>query len=593
MISFAAPWALAGLIAAAIPVLLHLVARREPPTVEFPAVRYLEDTARRHQRRMHLQHWLLLVVRTLLIIAVVLAAAGPSRAGGGRGAHAPAALVVILDNSLSSAAISDGVPLLEPLRAAARDALARATSSDDLWLVAADGVPRRGGPSVLRALVDSLAPFPGRLDLGAALALARELLATTARPGGILVLSDLQASALSAADGTSVLVAAPAAPAPRNLGLAGIETGPQPWTGPGRLTVSVAGESDGEWPVTLALDGRPLRQALVGPEGPASAIVAVTEPGWHVVEARLDPDELRLDDDARIAIRVADPVGVTWPAEDRHLAAASEVLLANRRIVRGDQVTLGGLGRGASVVLPPADPASLGALNRALAARGVAWRFGPVAGGPVRTDSAALLDPQEIRRRHRLEPVGGSPSGVLVRAGGEPWLVRSGDVVLVGSRLDPEWTSLPVAAAFMPFMDALVNRVARGEISRVAGWPGGSVMLPDVVTTVVTPAGPRTVEGGGRFTPAARGLHWLLAGADTIGVLESNSDPRESDLRRAGSELVSSLWPGARLVAADQAGPLAFSLAGRTDLRAPLLWAALVLGLLDLALGGGWRRRET
>ena len=36
MIGFLHPWALAGLAAAAIPVLLHLLARREPPTVVFP-----------------------------------------------------------------------------------------------------------------------------------------------------------------------------------------------------------------------------------------------------------------------------------------------------------------------------------------------------------------------------------------------------------------------------------------------------------------------------------------------------------------------------------------------------------------------------
>ena len=78
MISFAAPWALFGLAAALIPILLHLFARREPPTVEFPAVRYLSETARVHQRRLNLQHWLLLLARTLLIVLLVLAAAGPT-----------------------------------------------------------------------------------------------------------------------------------------------------------------------------------------------------------------------------------------------------------------------------------------------------------------------------------------------------------------------------------------------------------------------------------------------------------------------------------------------------------------------------------
>ena len=78
MIGFLHPWALVGLAAAAIPVLLHLLARREPPTVVFPAVRYLITTTREHQRRLKLQHLLLLLLRTLLIVALVLAAAGPT-----------------------------------------------------------------------------------------------------------------------------------------------------------------------------------------------------------------------------------------------------------------------------------------------------------------------------------------------------------------------------------------------------------------------------------------------------------------------------------------------------------------------------------
>jgi len=69
MIGFLHPWLLAGLAAAGIPILLHLVARREPPTIVFPAVRYLVTTTQENQRRLKLQHWLLLLLRTLLIAA--------------------------------------------------------------------------------------------------------------------------------------------------------------------------------------------------------------------------------------------------------------------------------------------------------------------------------------------------------------------------------------------------------------------------------------------------------------------------------------------------------------------------------------------
>ena len=75
MIGFLYPWALAGLAAAAIPLLLHLRARHHPPAVTFPAVRYVQEATRRSERRLRLRHWLLLVVRTLLVAALVLASA--------------------------------------------------------------------------------------------------------------------------------------------------------------------------------------------------------------------------------------------------------------------------------------------------------------------------------------------------------------------------------------------------------------------------------------------------------------------------------------------------------------------------------------
>src|SRR5918997_135179 len=144
MIGFLHPWVLAGLAAAAIPILLHLLARREPPTVVFPAVRYLVSTTREHQRRLKLQNWLLLFLRTLLVVLLVMAAAGPTASLRGVAVHAPSALVLIVDNSPSSGSMAGGSPQLAQLVAAARGVVARATPDEALWHIAADGVPPRG-----------------------------------------------------------------------------------------------------------------------------------------------------------------------------------------------------------------------------------------------------------------------------------------------------------------------------------------------------------------------------------------------------------------------------------------------------------------
>src|SRR5215210_5902021 len=245
MISFLHPWVLAGLAAAAIPVLLHLLARREPPTVLFPAVRYLVTTTREHQRRLKLQNWLLLLARTLLIATIVLAAAGPTMPLSGVPGHAPSALVLIVDNSPSSGAVVGGAPQLRQLVATARQVLDRATPEDALWLVTADGIPRRGDRVTLGDLVGELTVSPRRLDLGVAVTLAGEVLASEPRPGEIVLLTDLQASALSPAErSVPLLVGRPVGVPPANVGIGGIETGSQPWSSDGgRITVSLVGDS--------------------------------------------------------------------------------------------------------------------------------------------------------------------------------------------------------------------------------------------------------------------------------------------------------------------------------------------------------------
>jgi len=176
MIGFLHPWVLAGLAAAAIPILLHLLARREPPTVVFPAVRYLVTTTQEHHRRLKLQNWLLLFLRTLLVATLVMAAAGPTVPMSGVPGHSPSALVLIIDNSPSSGAMTGGSPQLGQLVAAGRRVLARATPEDALWLITADGIPRRGDRVALSELLGDLAVSPRRLELGAAITLAGEIL---------------------------------------------------------------------------------------------------------------------------------------------------------------------------------------------------------------------------------------------------------------------------------------------------------------------------------------------------------------------------------------------------------------------------------
>lgn len=593
MIGFLHPWLLAGLVLAGIPILLHLVQRRQPPVVVFPAVRYLVDTTREHQRRLKLRHWLLLLVRTLLIIALVLAAAGPTAPSTTPGPHAPTALALILDNSLSSGAVVNGTPRYTILQQAARRILQRANPEDQLWLILADGLPRRGSRAELERLVDSSGPSDLRLDLGQALQQAEQVLATQQRQGEIVLLTDLQRSALSPARVTRpFLVLRPGQLEVRNLGVSAIDVGPQPWpVDGGRVTVSVAGDSATTIPVAIRLGTRPPRQALVTPGAPATTVLGGLPPGWWTIEAELDPDELLADNRALAAVRIAPVARVQWDTANRYLAAAAEVLRRNGRIQVGREVVMDALGGAASVLEPPTDPARLGALNRELAARGVPWQFGALVQAPGAIDSNPLVTPERVLKRYALVSSQSGQTGVILRVGGEPWLVRSHEVVLIGSRLDPEWTTLPLSASFVPFVDALVNRIARGELALERGSPGRPLLLPDRVTAVRRDQREWNVEGGAAFRPPETGVYYLLAGGDTVGAIAVNPDPRESILEGASDGDAKDLWSGATFAEPERGVGRVFSLGTRSDLRGPLLWAALVLGAIEVLLASVRRKQ--
>ena len=100
---FLQPVFLYGLVAASIPLLIHLLNRRRIKRIRFPAVRFILLSQRRITRSYRLRHWLILALRTVAIMLLVFLLARPMFQSGvglfaGGGSHAS---VVVLDNSLS------------------------------------------------------------------------------------------------------------------------------------------------------------------------------------------------------------------------------------------------------------------------------------------------------------------------------------------------------------------------------------------------------------------------------------------------------------------------------------------------------------
>ena len=612
---FLQPLALFALAFALVPPLLHLFQRRHPPDVAFPAVRYLRQTEREARRAIRLRHVLVLLLRVAAVALLALAAARPVipvRAGG---LHAPTALVIVLDNSLSSGAVVEGRRVLDDLRARARETLREARDGDALWLVGSDGVGRRGGPAELAEAAGRLEPDSRRLDLVAAVALGARL----ARSAGVAereihVLSDLQRSAFvdpggapvedSGAAGLPVVVYHPSSDPPGNRGVVEARAEPPVWVlGSGSVAARVGGSpaaSAERASLTVRLGGREVaRAAAVG--GAVAANVSAPGRGWLAGEVALEPDELRADDARPFAVRVAEAAAVEIePGAEvgRFVTDALAALAAAGRIRPGSAsgVRVGETARaGAGLVFPPGDSLQLGAANRALASAGVGWRFGRVV---TAADTAAAPGLREVSgarvaRRLRLEPVGGAaPSAVLVRVGGEPWIVRSGRTVVVGSRFVPEETDLPLRAGFVPALAVLVAHAARGDEGTVVAAPGEAVLLPEGVGAVGT-APPTMPVSGEVLAPLAPGAYPLLAGTDTVGALVVAPDPRESDLARASDAQVAAAFPGARVrvVATPRAyAAERFAGAGRSDLTPWLLVAALAVLVAESLAAAGLRR---
>ncbi|UCG86663.1 MAG: VWA domain-containing protein [Gemmatimonadota bacterium] len=588
MISFLQPLALLALAAAALPTLLHLLGRRLPPVVVFPAVRYLTATEREHSSRLRLRNLLLLVLRTLALALLVLAAARPVAQLSGGGSHPPTAVALIVDNSLSSRAVVDGALTLSVLRAAGRSVLLRLAPEDRLWIVLADGVPRRLTRLEAQAVLDSLRPTPLRLDLTAAVRAAAAAIAADPLPlTEVVLLSDLQASALSPQEPLDMRVLALEPPrAPLNRWIDSAWSQPRVWSPAGAVVAALGGAGDGHaTTVRLAVGANDVSRAVAGAGEQVVLSGNVAARGWATAVVQLERDEFRADDQRFVALNVVPPAKtMATEGAGRFVADALAVLEQGGRVSPGDAVVLSDeLGPTTTIVFPPSDPVLVGALNRSLADRGISWRFGQLLEGEwAITGAVGAAGVAAVFRRHRLL----GDSRAIALAGGDAWLVREGNVVLVGSRMEVGWTDLPVSAPFVPFIDFLVNQVAARESWVLSATPAEVVELP-AGTTALSRAGESFAASTGRMAaPLVPGVYFLTAaGGDTIGALELNYDVRESRLAAADVGLLRArLASDVQIMAARDLARELFSAARRVNLVGLCLVLALACVVLEFAV---------
>jgi hypothetical protein len=567
--AFLAPAFLALAVLAGVPLLVHLLRRRVGRVVDFPAVRYLERMEQEHSRDLKLRNRLLLLLRLLAVLALALAAARPIARLLGVG-HAPIAVAIVVDNSLSSGVVQNGQVLFDSLRADARRLVGELTADDRAWIVTADGRVIGGGSSALEAGLEALQPLGGRGDLAAATRRAMGLARSGApRTPVVAMVSDGQRSSFRAdsvvnAENVPVVLLRRGAALPRNRAVLEATPDPVRWTPGGAVTLAVTSPDSAAWRLTL--DGRTVARGTVPPstlEAPARVTtrLASTAAGWVRGSVELDADALRADDTRWFAVRVAPPPTVIVRAEGGpFLSAALGTLVDEGRLARagaGDAraVTVSGADA-AGLRLPvlltaPRDAIGVGEANRQLERLGIPWRFGAIARSQVlarvpsrgtASDTTSLsvraFDGTPVRTRYPLVYSPGSGAGAprsapdtIATAGGAPWVVAGEGYVLVGSPIEQEATDLPLDAAFVPWLlEAMARRL--GDDGRlIEASPGQVVSGFRDVTGLEGTDGKVAPLATDRLTvPAQAGVYFLRRQDTRIGALVVNGEASESEV---------------------------------------------------------------
>ncbi len=569
--SFLSPLFLVGALAAAIPIVLHLLRREPEPRVAFAAVRLLRQAPVEHTARRRLREWLLLALRVAALVLLAVAFARPFL-GAGAAAGPSRATVVALDTSLSVSAPA----FAARTRELAIGAIDAAPAGDLVGLVTFDHEaaivePPTADRARVRAAVAGVQAGDGGTRYRAAIGASVRALA--GRAGAIVVVTDLQAGgwgageAVDVPEGVQVEVRDAGAP-PADLAVVGIEHQS------GRLTATVRDIGGGARTavVRLALDdanagsttiripaGGEAQAVFDVPAGASTAAVRVDDP------AGIQGDNVRFTVlDAADWLRVAVVSANGAPGRDalyaqQALAAAPAGLVSPFDVVgiaadaldAGDTSPLDAVDAVLLVSTRGLEPRGRERLSSFVAGGGgVFAAAGPEVDGEVlagilagagRLVVSEVKDAAGPRRalaptdaRHPIfEPFGADPAAlgaatfnrvVGLQADACPTVARfttgesaivdcadgRGRAIVFASDVDGDWNDFPKRAAFVPFLQASIRYLTAGR------QPAASV------TIAARPAG----------APARPGIVTVEAGRAGARRVAVNVDPGELDAAR-------------------------------------------------------------
>lgn len=339
--SFLFPALLAGLAAISVPIAIHLLNKFRVQTTDWGAMRFLQNSLRKNERRVKIEDLILLILRCLFVAALIFAFARPVlkalSTGDGEGSG-PVAAVVLLDNSASMMQ-SNGVDTrFNQARKEIRQWIdgRESHSIAALYLVSnrTEAVIAKPGPdlALFRKMLEIAQPSERGTDLAQGIRLAYQTLKTMeGRAREIRVYTDDQTCAWSrlediqklAKDNPDILLKPliVGQGGEDNLGIIALRTdGSIPAAKqPCRIHVEVGnyGVKPAEGVrISLAIDGgSPVSETVIPSIAPGATqavdmVINFPAPGPRTVTATIPPDALAADNQRTTAMDVVSQMNV-------------------------------------------------------------------------------------------------------------------------------------------------------------------------------------------------------------------------------------------------------------------------------------------
>lgn len=334
MLTFLNPMLLVGLLAAGIPLLLHLSRSRRARTIPFSTTRFFTEKFLRTYRMSRWTEWLVMAARMALCALLAVALARPlwgARGGASSRGSGSRSIAIVLDDSASMSYLVAGRSSFDRAKGVAGEILGSLQPGDSATIVLAGR--RAAGPDVLFApptnsASDALAALEGRkvsalaTDLSAAIAKAREIVsATVAARREVVVLSDLQENAWSSvadagnpAGEVAIIVASIRPERPSNVAITALQlAASRPLVGVPfaiRPMLNARGDgSSGSVVARLVVDDRIVSERTVERGGDGRWIAprfhhVFPSAGWRSGRVEIASDAMPADDVRHFAVNV-------------------------------------------------------------------------------------------------------------------------------------------------------------------------------------------------------------------------------------------------------------------------------------------------